>query len=326
MPSPHEIEVVIGIASSALFDLHESDKVFREQKEDAYREFQEERLNDPLAPGVAFDFVRRLLSLNDLAKDRSPLIEVVILSRNDPETGARVMESVRHHGLPITRSVFMQGRAPYKFMDAFNMTLFLSADEDDVRAAIARDFFAGQVVGEPGSLSLEDGDDGNSLRIAFDFDGVLADDQAETVYQESKDLDVYKAHEDEHGAEPLSAGPLQPFLAALNKIQEIEDDLKRENESYNRRLHIGIVTARNAPAHVRPITTLKHWGLRVNDIFFLGGWPKADTLKIYGPHIFFDDQTDHVDKTKSVVPSVHIPFGVTNKATGAEASPEVPKT
>lgn len=323
MPDPQDIEVVIGIASSALFNLEESDEVFRTYGEDRYREFQEERLADPLEPGVAFDFVRRLLTLNDLAPEGKALIEVVVLSRNDPETGARVMESVRHHGLNITRAVFMQGRAPYKFMHAFNMTLFLSANASDVKAAVAKGFFAGQVMGDTSSFELSD-DDKDSIRIAFDFDGVLADDESETVYQEAEDLDTYKAYEQEHGGEPLSAGPLQPFLAALNRVQEIENERKRVDAGYERRLHIGIVTARNAPAHVRPITTLKEWGLRVNDIFFLGGWPKADTLAIYGPHLFFDDQSAHINKTKSVVPSVHIPFGVTNVEGKPEAVPVEP--
>ena len=85
-----ERALVIGVASSALFDLEESDAVFREQGEERYREYQREHLDDVLEPGVAFPFIRRLLDLNDLS-DRERLVEVVILSRNDPETGMRVM-------------------------------------------------------------------------------------------------------------------------------------------------------------------------------------------------------------------------------------------
>jgi hypothetical protein len=49
--------LVIGVASSALFDLTESQAVFDEYGESAYRTYQETHLNDPLAPGVAFQFV-----------------------------------------------------------------------------------------------------------------------------------------------------------------------------------------------------------------------------------------------------------------------------
>lgn len=106
-----ERALVVGVASSALFDLAESDAVFREQGEEQYRAYQREHLDDVLAPGVAFPFIRRLLGLNDLSEEQR-LVEVVILSRNDPETGMRVMRSVAHHGLDITRAIFMQGRSP----------------------------------------------------------------------------------------------------------------------------------------------------------------------------------------------------------------------
>ena len=171
-----ERALVIGVASSALFDLEESDAVFREQGEERYREYQREHLDDVLEPGVAFPFIRRLLDLNDLS-DRERLVEVVILSRNDPETGMRVMRSVERHGLDITRAIFMQGRAPYRFMKPLRMSLFLSANEADVREAIGLGFAAGHVVGH---AVPDDGD--TDLRIAFDFDGVLADDSAERVF------------------------------------------------------------------------------------------------------------------------------------------------
>ncbi|MFZ4648384.1 MAG: 5'-nucleotidase, partial [Patescibacteria group bacterium] len=56
-------KIVIAVASSALFDLSESDKVFREKGELEYRNFQEEKLNVILDRGVAFPFIKRLLSL-----------------------------------------------------------------------------------------------------------------------------------------------------------------------------------------------------------------------------------------------------------------------
>ena len=63
--------LVIGIASSALFNLDESGRVFNEQGPGAYLAYQREHLDDTLRPGVANPFVRRLLSLNDLSADRT---------------------------------------------------------------------------------------------------------------------------------------------------------------------------------------------------------------------------------------------------------------
>src|ERR1700759_148396 len=106
MPYDLDNRLVIGVASSAVFDLHESDKVFRSQGEEEYRTFQERNLDNPLPKGIAFPFLKRLLSLNDLSDDpkQDPLVEVVLLSKNDPDTGLRVMKTIEHYGLGMTRA------------------------------------------------------------------------------------------------------------------------------------------------------------------------------------------------------------------------------
>ena len=282
--------LVVGIASSALFDLSESDAVFSAEGEHAYRAYQEAHLDEPFAPGVAFPFIRRLLQLNSLG----PLVEVIVLSRNSPDTGLRILRSAAHHGLPITRAIFTEGRAAHEFMPALNMSLFLSANENDVRRATAAGRPAGQVL----KSSFQDDDD-PALRIAFDFDGVLADDAAERIYQ-SGGLDQFQEHEAVNVVTPLDPGPLRDFLAGINRIQRVAED----------RVRVSVVTARSAPAHERAINSLKAWGLTVNDAFFLGGLKKAPILDVLKPHIFFDDQRGHLIET---VPCVHIPFGVTNE-------------
>jgi len=55
-------------------------------------------------------------------------------------------------------------------------------------------------------------------------------------------------------------------------------------------VRISIVTARNAPAEMIVIKTLRHWGVYVDEIFFLGGMEKTQVLEAFHPHIFFDDQ------------------------------------
>lgn len=48
MPYKIDQKLVVAVASSALFDLSESDRVFREEGEKAYRRFQEEKLYEAL--------------------------------------------------------------------------------------------------------------------------------------------------------------------------------------------------------------------------------------------------------------------------------------
>lgn len=306
MPYSLEDMLVIGVASSALFDLAEADSIFRQHGETEYRKYQEKNIDHPLQPGVAFSFIKRLLSLNDLSGEGSPLVEVIILSRNDPETGLRVMRSIQHYGLPITRAIFTQGRSPYGYMGALSMSLFLTKNGGDVDLALSKGFAAGKVIGSP----AED-PKGNELRVAFDFDGVLADDSSERIMQE-KGLSAFHQHETDHIADPLPEGQLSELLRGINRIQDVEESRVLQDSSYKRRVHVSIVTARNAPSHERVVRTLQSWGVRVNDAFFLGGVEKARVLRVLRPHIFFDDQLNHLENSADEIPSVHIPFGIAN--------------
>jgi len=67
------------------------------------------------------------------------------------------------------------------------------------------------------------------------------------------------------------------------------------------------VTARNAPADERVIYSLRGWELHANDLFFLGGIPKAKVLQVLKPHIFFDDRIDNLEESADTVPCVYIP-------------------
>jgi 5'-nucleotidase len=301
-----ENRLVVRIASSALFGLGESDDVFKKDGEEAYRAYQEAHIDDPFAPGVAFPFVQRLLSLNDLRDSEDFLVEVIVLSHNSPDTGLRVMRSVAHHGLAISRAAFTQGQSPYDYIPAFNMSLFLSANDEDVQNAVRRGFPAGRVL--PSEYTE---DTTNELRVAFDFDGVLAGDESGKVMQQ-EGLEPFFEHEVEHQVTPHSPGPLRDFARNLNRIQEIEEDLAKADSSHRRRVRVSVVTARNAPAHERAVLSLKEWGVRVNDAFFLGGVEKGRIIGVLRPHIFSDDQPGHLSTTAPIVPSVHVPFGVIN--------------
>lgn len=307
---PYELEnrLVIGVASSAVFDLSESDAVFRSDGEEEYRKYQEKNLDVPLPKGIAYPFIKRLLALNDLDSS-DPLVEVVLLSRNDPDTGLRVMKTIEHYGLGMTRAIFMQGRSPYEYIPALNIALFLSGHKPDVEAAISLGHPAGQVL----DSKFDDDENEKTLRIAFDFDGVLAGDESESVMQASG-LTAFHDHEVKNVMQPHNPGPLKEFLVRISKIQSAEESYKKQNPDYENRIRVSIVTARNAPSHERALKTLKSWGVMANDAFFLGGIEKGRVLGVLKPHIFFDDQPGHLKSTSAVVPSVHIPFGVTNQA------------
>lgn len=308
------------MASSAVFDLVASDAVFQSQGEEEYRKYQQENLNVPLPKGIAYPFIKRLLSVNDLSADPTdPLVEVILLSRNDPDTGLRVLKTIEDYGLGMTRAIFMQGKSPYEYIPALNIALFLSGEKKDVEGAIKAGYPAGQVL----DSKFEDDETDRTLRIAFDFDGVLAGDESESIMQTSG-LTVFHAHEVKNVMQPHNPGPLKEFMVRISKIQTVEEKYKKLNPEYENRIRVSIVTARNAPSHERAMNTLKSWGVMANDAFFLGGIEKGKILGVLKPHIFFDDQSGHLKSTSAVAPSVHIPFGITNNVVAqVEVAPEV---
>lgn len=316
-----EKKLVICVTSSALFDMTESDKVFKEKGVKAYKKFQEENVDKILEKGVAYPFIKRLLSFNqvfdgekgkrllslnpDLPKEKP--IEVVLFSKNSPETGIRAMRSIQAWGLDITRYIFTSGKPNFQYLPAYNSALFLSANEEDTRMAIDQGYAAGTVIGS----SIEDDDTDDEFRLAFDFDSVLASDESEKFFKK-EGLDSYMQHEKEFANEPLSAGPLEPLLEKISIFQRLERILAETDSTYKPILQTAIVTARNAPAHERVLTTLKNKNIEVDQMFFLGGVDKSQILNIMKPHIFFDDQKCHLENLSNI-PAVHIPFGIANQ-------------
>lgn len=293
-----ENNLVVAISSRALFDLEESHRVFVEQGLEAYSRYQIEHEDDLLQPGIAFPLVKKLLRLN--ADARTPRVEVILLSHNSADTGLRIFNAIQHFKLDIVRAAFTNGLSPYRYVEPFGADLFLSAEPDDVRAALEAGHAAATIVPSRG------GDGGSEqLRIAFDGDAVLFSDEAERVYKE-QGLEAFSASERAAARLPLSGGPFKNFLAALSRIQA-------EYPIVDAPIRTALVTARSAPAHERVIRTLRGWGVRIDEALFLGGRPKSAFLKAFGADIFFDDQRVHCESAAGVVATGHVPHGVANE-------------
>ena len=232
MAYPIEKKLVVAVASSALFDLTESDKVFRTQGLQAYKEYQRQHENEPLEKGVAFPFVKRLLRLNTVFPASTP-IEVILMSRNSPETGLRVFNSIKHYQLDITRAGFTSGQSNFQYLPALNTSLFLSANEEDVNNAIEHGYAAGRVLNK----TVIDNDDDMELRIAFDFDGVIAGDDAEQVYQK-QGIASYMESEAANANVPLNTGPIIDLLKKISTYQQLERKIAEKDSTYKKVIKI----------------------------------------------------------------------------------------
>ena len=286
--------LVIGISSRALFDLEDSNAVFLEEGLDAYRAHQLKNEKEILKKGTAFAVVEALLRLNKISGKK--LVEVIVMSRNSPDTGLRVFNTISHYGLEITRAAFSGGTPLSPYLKAFDVDLFLSKSEEDVQAAVDSGVAAAVLYAPPLKQNL----DSDKIRIAFDADAVLFSEESEEIFK-TQGLEAFLEHEKRNVDTPMKEGPFAKLLMTLSYLQK---HFPKEKSP----VRIAIVTARNSPAHERVVQTLRAWGVSVDEAFFLGGLSKDEVLSAFNAHIFFDDQDLHLQSASKKVPSAKVPY------------------
>ncbi len=297
MPYDLTEPLVIGISSRALFNLEEENRIYEQEGLTAYEEYQVKHEGDILQKGSAFQLVKAFLHLNCLQEKR--LVEVIVMSRNSPNTSLRIFNSIRDYGLNITRAALTGGAEIAPYLKAFQTDLFLSAFAPDVKQAIDSDVAAGQIL--TGTSHFDPRAKIDQIRIAFDGDAVLFASESERIYQH-KGMQAFMENESAKADIPLPKGPFANFLMTIAHIQELFQG--KENSP----IRTALVTSRNAPAHERAIKTLREWNVHIDEAFFLGGVSKRDVLSAFGAHIFFDDQHVHADPASEVVPSAVVPY------------------
>ena len=292
--------LTVAVTSRALFDLEESHALYESEGVEAYSAFQREHEDDALAPGMAFQVVRKLLALNEGAPPDAPRVEVILLSRNSADTGLRIFNSIQHHGLGIVRATFTSGEPTWPYVAPFGTDLFLSANPESVRRSLEHGIAAATIL--PAKALQQRSD---QLRIAFDGDAVIFGDESERVSRE-QGVEAFGRHERDRAKEPLSGGPFRGFLSALHDLQAAFPAGKEAP------IRTALVTARSAPAHERVIRTLREWGVRLDEALFLGGRHKGPFLEAFGADIFFDDSQHNIDSARLHVATGHVPHGVAN--------------
>ncbi len=306
MPDRDADPLIVAISSRTLFDMEESHALFEREGIDAYADFQRAHEDDVLRPGIAFPLVRKLLALNAGAPSEAPRVEVILISRNSADSGLRIFNSIAHHGLSIKRAAFSNGAPPFPYIRPFGADLFLSANAEDVGAALAAGVAAATLLPAAPSSRLAPHLPPDQLRIAFDGDAVIFDDEGERVSREGG-LAAFTEHERNHAGEPLSGGPFRGFLDALHRLQAafpVGQDAP---------IRTALVTARSIPAHERVIRTLRDWDIRLDEALFLGGRSKGPFLEAFGADIFFDDSEHNILSARDHVAAGHVPHGVANR-------------
>ena len=190
--------LVVGVSSRALFNLEKENEIFNKHNIKAYRKYQLEHENDILEQGTAFPLIESLLRLNDHAS--KPIVEVVVMSRNSPETGFRIVNSLKHYNLPITRLAFSGGEPLAPYIESYDVDLFLSKDESDVQKIIDTSNCATALVYDPPKDFIPELD---RVKFAFDADAVIFHEESELIYKTTGSLKDFHKHEEENENRPL---------------------------------------------------------------------------------------------------------------------------
>jgi len=288
-------KLVVAISSRALFDLEKENEIFEKEGLDAYYSYLLTKQNDTLKKGSAYRLIDNLLKINTYFDKSSKEVEVIILSKNNPAMSLRITKSIEHYGLDIERSGWTSGTNTSKYLKAFKVDLFLSANEEDVKIALQSGVAAAKILPSTSRVRKSKGD---QVRIAFDGDAVLFSKESEEIYQ-AQGLEGFINHEKINRNNPLAQGPFAKLLMTISKIQEKFQDKPSP-------IRTALVTARGAPTHERVIKTLDLWKVRIDEAFFLGGSEKYEVLDAFGADIFFDDQDTHLNLSTSVVPSAKV--------------------
>ena len=292
--------LVIGVSSRALFDLSKENEIYENEGLEAYCRYQLDHENDILKPGAGFALINSMLRINQIDAN-TRRTEVVIVSRNSADTSLRISNSIDDYNLDITRAAFTGGEPVAKYLNAFDVDLFLSATEEDVQAAVESNVASGLIYDGP---STNPQNPLEQIRIAFDGDAVLFSEESEMIYQR-EGLEAFIEHERINAERPLPEGPFAKLLKTLSFLQF---ELNSNNTQEISPIRTALVTARNSPAHERVIRTLRTWNVRIDETFFLGGVSKDRILASFSPHIFFDDQHQHCDAAAKLVPTARVPY------------------
>lgn len=277
----------IAISTRALFDLEKENEIFEELGAEEYIKYQMVHEDEILKPGPAFALVKAFLKLHDK-------IEILIMSRNSAEVSLRIFHSIEAYGLDISRATFTTGRSIAPYLEAFHTNLYLSTDAKDVEEAIASGIPAGWIMQQ----CTREQEEVSEIRIAFDGDSCIFSNEADLVF-EKEGLEAFSESEQARAYVPLPEGPMANFLKGIAALQQEypEDEVP---------IRTALVTARSAPAHERVIRTLRSWGVRIDEAFFLGGEDKCSVLEAFAAHIFFDDNPTYIANASEVVLSARV--------------------
>ena len=140
----------IAVSARALFKMDEENDIFLKSGVDEYIKYQIENENVPLEPGSAFPLIQKLLC-NEfrINNEDEPPFEVIVCSNIHADASLRVIKSIDHYELPISKSAFIGKSKLIPYLKAFGTDLLLTRSEEDTQLAVDSGIPAAMLYAEP---------------------------------------------------------------------------------------------------------------------------------------------------------------------------------
>jgi 5'-nucleotidase len=330
--------VTIGISTSALFDMRDSDHIFRTKGPEKYQKHMIENEGTPFSPGHAFALVETMRDINRAIGDT--MFDIVLISKNDMWSGIRAVKSLKHYDLPFSGAMFSGGRPTTAYLPAYNIDWFISTDKADVEAA-ARAGIAANMIDSPvlpaqaatmvaNAAPTPKQDDAQpqnkdtlsarfnrKLHLVWDLDRVVLGPDADQVFSD-KGVEYYMQHEREKADIEISDGP---FL----RIAKLVGEATRNFPTYDGPIISSALTARGGDSALRAMLSLREKGIVFNGMLHMTGGSllkdgkpapkgiyKDVALRIMRDEpghtvMFLDDSERTIELTRNVVMSGLVP-------------------
>ena len=350
--------ITIGISTSALFDMRESNEIFHTKGPEKYQKHMIRNEGKAFAPGHAFALVETMRDINRALGET--LFDIVLISKNDLWTGIRAVKSLHHYDLPFSGAMFSNGRPTTAYLPAYNVDWFISTDKADVEAA-ARTGIASNMIDSPvlpaqaqalvanipaaanASAAANQNEPAGlksvfnrKLHLVWDLDRVVLGPDADQVFSD-RGVEYYMQHERENAAIQITDGP---FL----RIAKLVGDASKNFPRGDGPIVSSALTARGGDSTLRAMLSLREKGVVFNGMLMMTGGSllkdgkpapkgiyKDGALRIMRDEdpnhtvLFLDDSDRTIDLTRHVVMSGLVPKLDGGLALGEQRKPDAPK-
>lgn len=330
VPIQNEFKMKLGISTSVLFDMSEPDAIWKaEQKGDvpqgSYRHYMLANIDKELRPHPQmFAWLKGCMDVEGY--------QFALMSKNSALTAMRAVNTLVKHGIIPDQFVFTNGAPIAEYCSVYNIDMFLTANENDVKIAHGMGISAAQIshardlteidiqtlitqdvkplplYTKPRLIAVSDNPSGQENKKAIASKEIFNSQRAKVNVAFDFDKVLAGPESDDYFAavnfditqyRQYEMARLHVEMQKAPWFQTYERLMKQGRGSHL--VHIN--TARGAEAAFRMFYTLSSWGIEPNgEIHCMSGEDKTPVLQIlqerYGNILFLDDGQKNVDRAR----------------------------